>query len=113
MSMGCTRSWWLAAIDDRIKAVVGVACFTRYTELIAHGNLRSHGGYYFVPGVLAHFDTEAIYALVPPRPMLILSGDRPGGAPADGIALLERKLGAVYALDGKPGYFRSVVYEKT
>src|SRR5262245_17416267 len=38
MSMGCTRSWWLAAIDERVQAVVGVACFTRYTELLAHGN---------------------------------------------------------------------------
>ena len=90
-----------------------MACFTRYTELIAHGNLRRHGVYYFVPGVLAHFDTEAIYALVAPRPMLMLSGDQDGGAPTDGIAVLERKLGAVYALHGKPGAFRSVVYEKT
>ena len=24
MSMGCTRTWWLAAIDDRVKAVAGV-----------------------------------------------------------------------------------------
>jgi hypothetical protein len=57
MSMGCTRSWWLAAIDDRIQAVVGVACFTRYTELIHHGHLRYHGIYYFVPGVFARLDT--------------------------------------------------------
>jgi dienelactone hydrolase len=113
MSMGCTRAWWLAAIDERVRAVVGVACFTRYTELIAHGNLRKHGIYYFVPGVLAHFDTEAIYALVAPRPMLMLSGDQDGGAPTDGIAVLERKLGAVYALHGLPGNFRSVVYERT
>jgi len=27
--------------------------------------------------------------------------------------VLERKLGAVYALHGKPGGFRSLVYEKT
>jgi dienelactone hydrolase len=94
MSMGCTRAWWLAAVDDRAKAVVGVACFTRYTELIAHGNLRSHGVYYFVPACWAHFDTEAIYALVAARPMLMLSGDQDGGAPTDGIAVLERKLGA-------------------
>src|SRR5262249_43372798 len=73
MSMGCTRSWWLAAIDDRVKAIVGVACFTRYTELIAHGNLRAHGIYYFVPGLLKHFDTEAVYSLVAPRPMLMSS----------------------------------------
>jgi len=113
MSMGCTRSWWLAAIDDRIQAVVGVACFTRYTELLAQGNLRYHGIYYFVPGVFAHFDTEAIYALVAPRPMLQLSGDQDGGAPTDGIVVLEKKLGAIYKLYGKPDNFRSVIYKDT
>jgi dienelactone hydrolase len=113
MSMGCTRSWWLAAIDDRIQAVVGVACFTRYTELIAHGNLRKHGIYYFVPGVFQHFDTEAIHALIAPRPHLELSGDQDGGAPTDGIMVLEKKLGAVYRLHGKPDHFRSVIYKNT
>ena len=113
MGMGCTRAWWLAAIDDRIQAVVGVACFTRYTELIAQGNLRMHGIYYFVPGVLAHFDTEAIYALVAPRPMLQLSGDQDGGAPTEGVLVLEKKLGAVYGLYKKPAHFRSVIYKDT
>jgi dienelactone hydrolase len=113
MSMGCTRSWWLAAIDDRIQATVGVACFTRYTELLAHGNLRKHGIYYFVPGVLQHFDTEAIYALSAPRPMLQLSGDQDGGAPTDGILVLEKKLEAVYRLYGKSDNFRSVIYANT
>jgi dienelactone hydrolase len=113
MSMGCTRSWWLSAIDDRVGAIAGVACFTRYTELIAHGNLRMHGIYYFVPGVLKHFDTEAIYALTAPRPMLMLSGDQDGGAPTDGILVLEKKLAAVYALHGKADHFRSVIYRNT
>ena len=113
MSMGCTRSWWLAAIDERIRAVAGVACFTRYTELIAHGNLRKHGIYYFVPGVLRHFDTEAIHALIAPRPHLELSGDQDGGAPTDGIAALEKKLAALYRLYGKGDHFRSVIYKDT
>jgi dienelactone hydrolase len=113
MSMGCTRAWWLAAIDDRVRAIVGVACFTRYTELIAHGNLRKHGIYYFVPGILRHFDTEAIYALVAPRPMLMLSGDQDGGAPTDGILVLEKKLAAVYGLYGQADKFRSVIYRRT
>jgi dienelactone hydrolase len=113
MSMGCTRSWWLAAVDERVQAVVGVACFTRYTELIAHGNLRKHGIYYFVPGVLQHFDTDAIHALIAPRPHLELSGDQDGGAPTDGIEVLERKLGALYRLYGKPENFRSVIYKDT
>jgi dienelactone hydrolase len=113
MSMGCTRSWWLAAIDERIQAIVGVACFTRYQELIAHANLAKHGIYYFVPGILQHFDTEAIYALVAPRPMLMLSGDQDGGAPTDGVQVLESKVGAVYRLYGQPERFRSIVYADT
>jgi len=110
-SMGCTRAWWLAAIDPRVKAIVGVACFTRYTELMAHAS--SHGIYYFVPGILRHFDSEAIYALVAPRPMLMLSGDQDRNAPPDGIEVLEKKLGAVYRLHGKPEQFVSVLYKNT
>ena len=113
MSMGCTRSWWLGAIDDRIQAVVGVACFTRYTELIALGHLRYHGIYYFVPGVFSHFDTEAIHSLIAPRPHLELSGDQDGGAPTAGILTLEKKLGDVYRLYGKSDRFRSVIYKDT
>ncbi len=113
MSMGCTRAWWTAAVDDRIQAVVGVACFTRYTELIAHGNLRKHGIYYFVPGVWQHFDTEAIHALIAPRPHLELSGDQDGGAPADGVEVLEKKLGALYQRFGQGENFRSVLYKDT
>jgi dienelactone hydrolase len=111
MSMGCTRAWWVSALDDRVKAIVGVCCFTRYTELLAHGS--SHGIYYFVPGLLKHFDSEAIYALTAPRPMLMLSGDQDRNAPPDGIEVLERKLGGVYKLYGKPENFRSVIYKNT
>ena len=111
MSMGCTRAWWLAAIDDRVHAIVGVACFTRYQELLEHRS--SHGIYYFVPGLLRHFDAEAIYALVAPRPMLMLSGDQDYNAPPDGIEVLEKKIGAVYRLYGKPEAFRSVLYKNT
>jgi dienelactone hydrolase len=82
MSMGSTRSWWLAAIDDRIKAVVAVACFTRYQDLIAIRQLRAHGIYYFVPGILKHFDSEGVMALIAPRPFLALTGDRDAGRKA-------------------------------
>lgn len=113
MSMGSTRSWWLAAIDDRVKAMVGVVCFTRYQELIAHGYLRAHGFYYFVPNVLKHFDMEAIFALIAPRPVLMLSGDQDPGSPTDGIEIMEKKLGQFYKLYGKPDNFQSVIYKNT
>ena len=94
MSMGSTRAWWLAAVDERIAAVVAVACLTRYQNLIAHGELRQHGVYYFVNGLLKHFDSEGVLALIAPRPFLALTGDLDAGSPADGVRDLERAVGA-------------------
>jgi lysophospholipase L1-like esterase/dienelactone hydrolase len=113
MSMGSTRSWWLAAMDERVAAVVGVACMTRYQNLIAHGDLAAHGVYYFVFGLLKHFDTEAVFALIAPRPLLMLTGDLDRGSPADGIEVLERELKGTYAALGAADRFRNVVYPDT
>ena len=113
MSMGSTRAWWLAAIDDRIKATVGIACFTRYKELIEQRQLRAHGVYYFVPGMLNHFDTEAVMGLIAPAPFLVLTGDSDSGSPLSGIRVLEEKLEYLYSLYDKKSNFRSIVYENT
>ena len=113
MSMGSTRAWWLGAIDDRIKAVVAVACFTRYEDLIAIRQLKAHGIYYFVPGILKHFDSEGIMALLAPRPFLALTGDSDAGSPPEGMKKLEQILSRFYKLYGKPEAFRSVIYPNT
>jgi dienelactone hydrolase len=113
MSMGSTRSWWLAAIDDRIKAIVGVACFTRYEDLIAIRALRAHGIYYFVPGILKHFDSEGVMTLVAPRPFLALTGDRDAGSPPAGMEKLAQILTGFYKLYAKPEAFKSIVYPET
>lgn len=113
MSMGSTRAWWLAALDDRIKAVVGVACFTRYKELIEQKELRAHGIYYFVPGMLNHFDSEAVMGLIAPRPFLALTGDSDKGSPLMGMKVLEKKLSSVYSLYYKHNNFKSIIYKNT
>ncbi|MBI5009096.1 MAG: dienelactone hydrolase family protein [Bacteroidia bacterium] len=113
MSMGSTRAWWLAALDERIKVVVGVACFTRYRELIEQRQLKAHGIYYFVPGVLNHFDTEAIMGVIAPRPFLVLTGDSDAGSPLAGMKVLENKLNNVYSLYSKKENFRSIIYKNT
>jgi dienelactone hydrolase len=110
MSMGSTRSWWLAAVDNRIACTVGVACLTRYENLIRHGQLRQHGNYYFVNGLLKHFDTEGVIALIAPRPVLFLTGELDAGSPADGILVIEQKVGAIYRMAGVEEKFRSVRY---
>ena len=113
MSMGSTRAWWLAALDERVKAVVGVACFTRYKELIEQRQLRAHGIYYFVPGMLNHFDTEAVMGLIAPRPFLVLTGDSDKGSPLSGMLVLEKKLDNVYSLYDSKEHFKSIIYPNT
>ncbi len=110
MSMGSTRAWWLAAVDDRIACTVGVACLTRYTNLIAHGQTRQHGVYYYVNGLLKHCDTEGVIALIAPRPFLALTGELDPGSPADGIKIIEEKAGGVYSAIGAKDRFRSIRY---
>ena len=76
------------ALDERIQTGVAVACLTRYQNLIEHEALKAHGIYYFVPKLLNHFDTEAVVALIAPRPVLFMNGDQDGGSPVDGIAAI-------------------------
>ncbi len=110
ISMGATRTWWAMALDERLKAGVAVCCLTRYQNLIAHGALKAHGIYYFVPGLLQHFDTEAVVALCAPRPLLCLSGELDGGSPVEGIKAIEQKVKQAYELYDASGEFASVIY---
>ena len=110
MSMGATRTWWLMAVDDRISAGVAVACMTRYRDLVEAQKLSAHGIYYFVPGVLRYFDTEAIIACIAPRPLLFLTGDRDDGSPVRGIRTIASTVRRVYALHNASTQFRSRVY---
>ncbi|MCX6622917.1 MAG: acetylxylan esterase, partial [Acidobacteria bacterium] len=52
MSMGATKAWWLAALDERVKVCIDLCCLTDFEELIRIDNLKGHGLYYFVPGLL-------------------------------------------------------------
>jgi len=110
MSMGATRAWWLMALDERLKTGVAVACLTRYQNLIRHEQLKAHGIYYFVPNLLAHFDTEAVVSLIAPRPALFMNGDQDAGSPPDGIHAIESVVRDAYRLYHKEDAFESVVY---
>ncbi len=111
VSMGSTRTWWLAALDDRVKTAVCVACLTRYQDLIAHGSVNAHGIYYFVPNMLKEgIDSESVVGLVTPRPLLTLTGDRDEGSPADGVRKINAFQEHLYRCYGRPESFRGVVY---
>jgi len=111
MSMGSTRTWWAAALDERIKVAVSVACLTRYQDLIAEGKVRYHGIYYYVPGMLRErIDTEAVVGLIAPRAHLTLTGDQDPGSPAGGVRTINAFQEHLYRLYGQEDHFRGVIY---
>lgn len=110
ISMGSTRSWWIMALDDRPKAAVCVGCMTRYEDLIRSGMLKAHGIYYFVPGMLRHFDSEAVIACAAPRAMLFMTGDQDAGSPAEGVRKIEAAVTALYQQQAAAHAFESILY---
>src|SRR5262245_18554642 len=110
ISLAATRSWWLMALDERLRSGVAVACLTRYQNLIAAGELKAHGIYYFVPGMLNHFDTEAVIALIAPRPVLFMTGDQDGGSPPEGIRAIDTAVRPFYRLYNEEQKFRNEIF---
>ncbi|MDH4092166.1 MAG: dienelactone hydrolase [Cyclobacteriaceae bacterium] len=113
ISMGATRTWWMMALDERIKTGVAVGCLTRYQDLIAEQKLKYHGIYYFMPGVLKYFDSEGIISLIAPRPVLFMTGDEDPGSPVNGILKIEEVLKRIYALHGAEAEFKNIIYPNT
>jgi len=111
MSMGSTRTWWLSALDERIKVAISIACLTRYQSLIARVSVGAHGIYYYVPNMLKEqIDTESVIGLIAPRPHLTLTGDQDEGSPADGVQIINVFQRHLYKCYGKESNFRAILY---
>jgi len=110
-SMGATRTFWLAALDERIKAAVSVGCLTRYQDLIAARGLDQQSLFFFVPGMLKEgIDVEAIVGLIAPRAHLTLTGDSDPGSPVSGVRTINEFQERLYRLYGHPEHFRGIIY---
>jgi len=102
LSMGSTMAWWLAALDERIKVCIDLCCMTEWHELIATRGLDGHGIYYFVPGLLKHFTTSELNALIAPRAHLSLNGNYDKLTPPRGLDKIDAELKKVYRATGAP-----------
>lgn len=96
MSMGGLMSWWLAALDERIKVTVDIAAQVHIETLKQKRGLDHHGYYYYVPGFLKQFSTLSVQSLIAPRYRLSLTGKDDGMCPLEGAILLEEQLGTIY-----------------
>ena len=112
MSLGSSRSTWVAALDDTIKVVIPISQMTRYRDFADSGNYRMHSIYYYVPGILSTgIDMEHIVALTAPRYQLILSGDSDPLSPIAGIQKIVDYADEVYSKMGAAGQLELNLYE--
>lgn len=111
ISMGSTMAWWAAALDERIKVCVDLCCQTDFQALIETRSLDGHGVYYFVPGLLKHFTTGEINALVAPRPHLAIAGNYDRLTPPAGLNRIDAHLKRVYKAAGAPEAWRMRRYD--
>jgi dienelactone hydrolase len=111
MSMGSTASWWLAALDERIKVCVDINCLTDFQALIDDKGLSRHGIYYYVPDLLNHFTAAQINALIAPRAHLALAGTRDKLTPVEGLDRIDAHLQQAYAAHGHPERWSLLRYD--
>jgi hypothetical protein len=111
ISMGSSMAQWLAALDERVKATVDICCLTEWHTLLAEKGLKGHGIYYYVPGLLKHFTTSDLNALIAPRAHLALAGLQDALTPVAGLDVVDRELTRVYAEAGQPERWKLLRYD--
>ena len=80
----------------------GRLCLTNFQSLIDAGGLSKHGVYYFIPGLLKHFDTFQINQLIVPRAHLSVNGRRDDLTPPAGVEQVRDQRCLCTGLMGRP-----------
>ena len=98
-SGGGAYSWWIAALDDRIRCAVPVAGITNLRDHVVNGCVEGHCDcMYFVNTY--RWDYAKLAALVAPRPLLISNTDKDPIFPLEGVVDIHRQVRHIYQLYG-------------
>jgi len=98
-SGGGAYSWWIAAIDPRIKAAVPVAGITDLQNHVIDGCVEGHCDCMYIVNTY-RWDYPMVAALVAPRPLLIDNGDHDPIFPEDGVRRVYEQARKIYQLYG-------------
>ena len=99
-SGGGAYSWWISALDERIKAAVPVAGITSLKNHVVDGCVEGHCDCMYMVNTY-RWDFPLLAALVSPRPLLISNTDKDRIFPLDGVVDVYTKARRIYELQGK------------
>jgi dienelactone hydrolase len=100
-SGGGAYSWFITAVDDRIKAAAPVAGITDLEDHVVDGCVEGHCDCMFFVNTY-RWDYDMLAALAAPRPTLLCNTDSDTIFPLDGVTRIHRKLRQVYRLLDAP-----------
>ena len=98
-SGGGAYSWWISALDERIKAAVPVAGITDLQNHVVDGCVEGHCDCMYIVNTY-RWDYPLVAALVAPRPLLISNSDKDTIFPLDGVVRTHEKVWKIYRLYG-------------
>ncbi len=101
-SGGGAYSWWVAALDERVKCAVPVAGITSLENHVVDGCVEGHCDCMFMVNTF-RWDYPMVAALVAPRPLLISNTDKDRIFPLEGVVDVHAKVRKVYDLYGEQG----------
>ncbi|HXT59767.1 MAG TPA: prolyl oligopeptidase family serine peptidase [Pirellulales bacterium] len=96
-SGGGAYSWWIAALDERVKAAVPTAGITDLENHVVDGCVEGHCDCMFMVNTY-RWDYPQVAALVAPRALLIANTDKDSIFPLDGVERVHRKVREIYRL---------------
>jgi dienelactone hydrolase len=99
-SGGGATSWWIAALDERVKVAAPTAGITTLKNHVLDGAVEGHCDCMFYVNT-ERWDFDRIAALVAPRPLLISNTDKDEIFPLDGVMEIYHRTGALYRTLGK------------
>jgi dienelactone hydrolase len=100
-SGGGAYSWWIAALDERIKAACPTAGIVDLQSYVADGCVEGHCDCMFMVNTY-RWDYAEVAALVAPRPLLIVNSDKDTIFPLDGLVRLHERVRGIYDLENAP-----------
>ena len=99
-SGGGAYSWWIAALDERIKVAVPTAGITTLKNHVLDGTIEGHCDCMFMVNT-ERWDFDRVAALIAPRPLLIANTDADSIFPLDGVVEIYNRTRTLYRTLGK------------